>query len=86
MRYRLHSFKEFNTMTDDASVSSRKSVSSTIENGTVKMTNSNPSLPTREQVQVMKLRKDNNKYKSLLKMAKERIQAQEEEIESMQSE
>jgi len=85
LRYRLHSFKEFNTMTDDASVSSRKSVSSTIENGTVKMTSSNPSLPTREQVQVMKLRKDNNKYKSLLKMAKERIQAQEEEIESMQN-
>jgi len=41
-------------------------------------------LPSREQIQIMKLREANNKYKSLLKMAKERIQAQEEELEKMQ--
>lgn len=72
-------------MADDASISSKKSVSSFVDNASVKMTNPAVSLPTREQVQIMKLRKDNNKYKSLLKMAKERIQAQEEEIESVQS-
>lgn len=47
--------------------------------------NSKQQLPNREQIQIMKLREANNKYKSLLKMAKERIQEQEEELEAMQS-
>lgn len=38
---------------------------------------------TREQNQITKLREANNKYKNLLKMAKERIQAQEEELEEL---
>lgn len=46
---------------------------------------SSDQLPTKEQIQILKLREANNKYKSLLKMAKERIQAQEEELEKMQS-
>mmetsp|Transcript_17512 Transcript_17512/g.23149 ORF Transcript_17512/g.23149 Transcript_17512/m.23149 type:complete len:482 (+) Transcript_17512:24-1469(+) len=38
------------------------------------------------QVQLSKLRDANNKYKSLLKMAKERIQTQEEELEALRAE
>lgn len=40
---------------------------------------------TREQLQIVKLREANSKYKSLLKKAKERIQAQEDELEELQS-
>jgi len=40
---------------------------------------------TREQLQIVKLREANSKYKSLLKKAKGRIQAQEEELEELQS-
>lgn len=52
----------------------------------ISASNVSSALPTREQITIMKLREANNKYKSLLKMAKERIQAQEKDIESMQSE
>lgn len=38
---------------------------------------------SREQLQVVKLREANSKYKSLLKMAKDRIQAQEDELEEL---
>ena len=88
-------------MSEEASVSSNttnyltKVLSSNVINGngdssnnTVSHgdSNSKQQLPNREQIQIMKLREANNKYKSLLKMAKERIQEQEEELEAMQSE
>lgn len=42
-----------------------------------------PSSASKASIQLGKMREANAKYKSLLKMAKERIQAQEEEIESL---
>ena len=40
-------------------------------------------VPSKVASQMTKLRDANAKYKSLLKMAKERIQAQEEEMEAL---
>jgi len=42
-----------------------------------------PASTAKASVQLNKMREANAKYKSLLKMAKERIQAQEEEIEAL---
>lgn len=47
--------------------------------------NSNPAM-AKAQAQMQKLRDANAKYKNLLKMAKERIQAQEEELEKLRAE
>jgi hypothetical protein len=44
---------------------------------------STPPSTSKSTIQLNKMREANAKYKSLLKMAKERIQAQEEEIESL---
>ena len=46
---------------------------------------SNPAM-AKAQAQMQKLRDANAKYKNLLKMAKERIQAQEEELEKLRAE
>ena len=42
-----------------------------------------PSNPTRAEQQMTKMKDTNAKYKSLLKMAKERIQTQEDELEDL---
>lgn len=47
------------------------------------MPSSPPPSASKPSIQLNKMREANAKYKSLLKMAKERIQAQEEEIESL---
>mmetsp|Transcript_6023 Transcript_6023/g.10986 ORF Transcript_6023/g.10986 Transcript_6023/m.10986 type:complete len:402 (+) Transcript_6023:168-1373(+) len=46
---------------------------------------STPPSTSKLTIQLSKMREANAKYKSLLKMAKERIQAQEEEIESLRA-
>lgn len=46
---------------------------------------STPPSTSKSTIQLNKMREANAKYKSLLKMAKERIQAQEEEIESLRA-
>lgn len=47
------------------------------------MSSPGPPSANKASIQLNKMREANNKYKSLLKMAKERIQAQEEEIEAL---
>lgn len=47
------------------------------------LASSTPTSASKASIQLSKMRDANVKYKSLLKMAKERIQAQEEEIESL---
>ena len=42
--------------------------------------------PSRAEQQMTKMKDTNAKYKSLLKMAKERIQTQEDELESLRCE
>lgn len=44
-----------------------------------------PKSTTRAEQQMRKLRDANTKYKDLLKLAKERIQTQEEELEKLKS-
>lgn len=52
----------------------------------VAVATTNNNTMSREQMQIAKLREANNKYKSLLKMAKERIQTQDDQIESQKTE
>ena len=52
-----------------------------VENDTSKA--NNPAAISKKEAQVKKLKDANGKYKDLLKMAKGRIQAQEEELENM---
>ena len=44
-----------------------------------------PKSSNRAEQQIKKLKDANSKYKDLLKLAKERIQAQEEELEKLKS-